>query len=545
MAASWRIVTRDRQRIRHGDLALAAYATATFELRYNDESSWSVDGIPFGWAGTSVLDFEHVGTQTGGDQGILLLRDNEVLLSGPIRHVDLEDGERGILVSCSGIDDTGLLADRPILPDPAGLDFTIASYDEVGPIAAEGALRHYVQRHAISNRAIPGLYLGAYSALGTPTTKKKRLDNLLAVLQEIALGAGLRFRIYQTGPGLREFVVDQPADLRTRVRFDRVRGTLRDGTRSEDAPTANRIYVFGSGELEGQIVAVREDAASITKYGLIEGVSTQRQTDDLTELGNKLTEELLAGAAVVSVTMDPIEGDGAEYGVDYRLGDQVTATIQGYTVAGYVSSVQIVLDAKGATITPTITTKGIAKSSRSRARIVGQRIASLEANTASAGSMVDVNSSIDDLAAAINTLDGEVDAIQAPGGVSATMLAAGAALANLASGSVGAVKLAVGAALSNLGYTPARIASGSYTGDGTTPRTISIGFTPVWVQVTIGGAGAGIQMYMGDGNRIVIEDTSNNIQILTGGFVAGGFQVRDDAKSNNATATTYQYVATG
>lgn len=386
----WRIITRDRQRVRHGDLAASAYTSADFVLRYNDESSWLVKGIPYGAAGTEVLDFEHVGTQQGGDQGILLLCDNVVLLSGPIQEVALADGPEGVFVDARGIDDTGVLASRVILPDPTGVDFSTASHDTVGPIAGEGAIRHYVNRHAITNRPIPGLYLDpSYAALGVSVEKSYRFPNLLAACREIAMEAGLRFRVWQTGPGNRMLQIDRPSDLRSRVTLETRRGTLREAVRSERAPAANAIYALGSGELEGRVIAQQSDGGSITHYGRWEMTVDQRQTDDENVLAGKLAQELTENAASVQVTLDPLPADGAEFGVDYRLGDIVSAIVHGYTVIGYVSEVSIRIDGDTVTVTPSITTTAVARSSRSRQRRDGLRIAHLEHNAETRAGGVD------------------------------------------------------------------------------------------------------------------------------------------------------------
>ena len=391
----WKLLTRDERRVLSGDLGNDAYHKAEFVLRHNDAGSWVIDGIPADAPAAAVLDFAHVAAGLpGGHQGIVLYRDDAVLCNGPIRRAELLE-DAGVTIRASGVSDTGVLADRIILPDPAGA-FSSASHDEVANVPAEEALRWYVDRHAGATaatygRGIYSLTLGPYSGLGGLVSKSFRFTNLLTALQEIALGGGLRFNVVQTGPGPIEFRVDAVADLRARVVFSADRGTLTQAVRVEDAPAANYVYVLGQGELKDRVIDERGDTASMTRYGRVETTVDQRQTGDTDVLSTALTEALEAGAASVAVTLKPDEAEGAEFGVNYHLGDRVSAIVAGYEVEGYVSEVRIVLDETGETITPTVTTTAIAPSTRSRLRTQGVRIAHLERNAETATHAAGVN----------------------------------------------------------------------------------------------------------------------------------------------------------
>jgi hypothetical protein len=101
-----------------------------------------------------------------------------------------------------------------------------------------------------------------------------------------------------------------------------------------------------------------------------------------------------------------------------------------------------------------------------------------------------------------------------------------------------------------IGYTPARVASGTYTGNATANRSISVGFQPV--QVIVIGNGRKFIALPGvttmtpentalDGKNYVLNDAAN-----FGGINASGFSLGSSASSTaNVSGQTYTYVAIG
>lgn len=92
----------------------------------------------------------------------------------------------------------------------------------------------------------------------------------------------------------------------------------------------------------------------------------------------------------------------------------------------------------------------------------------------------------------------------------------------------------------------AQIANGTYTGDGTTDRTIPLAFTPVWVVVYSAGSGSTdtwlsqLTGASGDARRFASTTTSTAPRPTptTGGFIVSG------SNANN-NATSYAYLAFG
>lgn len=108
-------------------------------------------------------------------------------------------------------------------------------------------------------------------------------------------------------------------------------------------------------------------------------------------------------------------------------------------------------------------------------------------------------------------------------------------------GGVSAGMLASGAAVSNIGFTPARVAKGTYTGNDAATQDIALGFTPAIVFIHNPATGVGI--YHNSGDRTTLGYSGNLIVSGTGGIISGGFQAISGA--NNAGGTTYYYTAIG
>lgn len=129
-------------------------------LRFNDASTWVL-----------TLNREHRAAQflEMGTGGIVLTRGGRTVLSGPVLAAEDTIGPDGETRQASGIDDTGMLAQRVALPDPYGPPYTVAYDSFVG--TAEDALRYYVDRNAgpsaTPERRMSGLTVGSPSGIGT------------------------------------------------------------------------------------------------------------------------------------------------------------------------------------------------------------------------------------------------------------------------------------------------------------------------------------------------------------------------------------------
>ena len=136
------------------------------------------------------------------------------------------------------------------------------------------------------------------------------------------------------------------------------------------------------------------------------------------------------------------------------------------------------------------------------------------------------------------------------GNVTAVKLASDAVTTGkILDANVTAAKLASGAAVSNIGYTPTKIASGTYTGTGaTTARQITTGFVTK-LAFAYANNGSGVD------TLFVFVTTSVGMQMSTGPLVQGssavhlhasdGFVVSDGTSNGNVTGLTYTWIAFG
>lgn len=360
---------------------LERYTGAKLTVRDNDEGTWQIDGIP---ADDLPIEWLLGADSMNQDAGIVVLRDGVEVFSGPIKFYQYVDGPDGRKVSISGINDLGVLADRHVLPEYTGPPYTLA-YDTIGPVSAEEAIQHYVHRHAgpgaTTARWIRGLTMGAFSGLGTTVTRQFRMTNLLAAIQDIALaGDGLRFDVVQIGSGLRRFDTYGRNDLRNQIYLSVQGGNLQTITSTEQAPSANYVYVMGKGELESRTIVEQGDDESIARYGRIETVVSIGQSDDPVELANALASALEAGREQFTVEVEAAKDEDYQLWENYQLGDQVTAvTHDGREISCYVmeATVEFVPQA-GAVITPVLSATRVAPSSRDVIRSLGQRLAHIE-----------------------------------------------------------------------------------------------------------------------------------------------------------------------
>lgn len=95
-----------------------------------------------------------------------------------------------------------------------------------------------------------------------------------------------------------------------------------------------------------------------------------------------------------------------------------------------------------------------------------------------------------------------------------------------------------------------RIASGTYSGNGASPRTISLSFTPKIVFILYPGTGGGFAVAIHASKGVILTDSDNIVDtdanhplVTTNGFI-----VRTDGSNSIGTNTngiTYTYVAFG
>lgn len=239
------------------------------------------------------------------------------------------DGKSRVL-TLRGFDDNLLLRDRVAHPQPTSTapPYSTDAYD-VMTAKASTVLRSYVSRNlgpsAIGPRKVAGLTLGADPLIGPLITARARWTNLLEFEQGLALIGGLGFRIARVD-GEFEFQVYEPVDRSDRVVFSVENGNLESYTRTVERSSANYVYAGGGGELVGRTIREGGDSAEIVRWGRrVEKFADQRHTTDATELDQEIARALEEGRGTTSLELSTVDAEGSAYGVDYALGDTVTA----------------------------------------------------------------------------------------------------------------------------------------------------------------------------------------------------------------------------
>lgn len=159
--------------------------------------------------------------------------------------------------------------------------------------------------------------------------------NLLDIVQEIALSTGLDFDVVWTGTGYNfqfEMVngTDHTSGSANPITFSSLLGNMVNPSytisRTEEA---NVIAVLGSGQEDLRVVDFVESLdVSDSPINRIERTHDARQQstmDALEDEGNEKLEELKANESFIFETLDT---DSVKYGLDYMLGDFVTAEFE-------------------------------------------------------------------------------------------------------------------------------------------------------------------------------------------------------------------------
>ena len=289
------------------------------------------------------------------------------LLSGPLTGLstDTPDAAKPAMLSITGVEDTALLADRIVLPDPASPMDTQgaeAYWTYTGP--AEAAIRTVVGanagRDALLGRRLcdhdPDYRLSGVCA-GEVRNVRARFDNLLTLVTTLATIDNLGVRLYHPA-GIPDLYLDvtTPVDRSESVLLSFGVGTLKAAVASVAAPTATHVLVAGGGEGEARTLVERNDGPlSATWSRRIETVRDARDTTDLTELAERGDETLAEAAATAGLSLDPMDLPGQAFGVHYGLGDTVRVQLAGATWTDTVTAVQIDVTASaGAVVRPSI-----------------------------------------------------------------------------------------------------------------------------------------------------------------------------------------------
>lgn len=250
--------------------------------------------------------------------------------------------------------------------------FASSAYDTRAGVC-ETILRQYVDFNCITtqndpdgaSRVVSGLALLADGAHGSSVTGNARFDPLITkdgdgLLQQLARASSpqIGFKVVQSGTAL-NFTVYQPNDKTSQAKFSLDLGNLADFDYVVEAPdldsAGNAVIVGGGGVGTLRIFETGNDSTSISRWGRSETFVDARDTSDMPTLINRRDDALAASKERTSFSGELAPVASMIFGVDYDLGDQVTAIVDGATVTDIIREVAIQLDGQGGeTITPTI-----------------------------------------------------------------------------------------------------------------------------------------------------------------------------------------------
>lgn len=217
------------------------------------------------------------------------------------------------------------LAERRV--DATGID-----YDSQIGVAAETAMKHYVDLHAGPGapiaRQIPGLVIGTDLARGGPIEYTARFQTLFTVLSEIGRVSGLGWRApFDPVSGQVVFDALEGADRTGSVFFDFDFETLRSWTRLDSiADSKTFAIVAGQGELAARDIVKRFLGSEPSGFARREDFVDARDV----ELGNTAVLEVRGDAFLASRGPErsleaTINEQGSfKFGVHWFNGDIVT-----------------------------------------------------------------------------------------------------------------------------------------------------------------------------------------------------------------------------
>ncbi|WNV90317.1 siphovirus ReqiPepy6 Gp37-like family protein [Umezawaea sp. Da 62-37] len=297
--------------------------------------------------------------------GIIVTGPQDILMSGPTVSpvvVTSADDPTG-MVSFEGVSDSVVLADMLAWPQPTNPDPTTqAASHDVRSGNAESVIHGYVNANcgpsAPTARRKAHLVMGTNLGRGPLVKKSARFPVLGALISEIAVMANLGFRVVQRGANL-AFETYQVTDRSLDIRLDVLTGTLASQSVAVAPPGVTRVIVGGQGELENRdflSATTAEAVAAEEEWGRrIERFVDQRQTDDPAEY-QQAADEVLAeeGFTAVAMRAVPVDDLTMRFGVDWYLGDRVSAVVGAGELSAVATGYVLVVGAGGVQLGATL-----------------------------------------------------------------------------------------------------------------------------------------------------------------------------------------------
>lgn len=233
-----------------------------------------------------------------------------------------------------------------------------AAYSDNSTGAAESVIKHYVSANCgpsagFVERIVSGLSIEADAAQGASINATARFDKLVAVdgtglLQTLATAGGVGFEV-NTLNGTMYFHVYTPTDRTANIIFNPALGNIIDFTYTREAPDpatgGNVVVVGGGGVGANRTFQILSNSESLGTWWRYEMFLDARDTSDpavMTQRGNAALDEA-AEVDTFQVTLAP-ETLQMVYGVDFDLGDKVTAIVDQIVYQDLIREVDITLD---------------------------------------------------------------------------------------------------------------------------------------------------------------------------------------------------------
>lgn len=345
--------------VRNQDLGREAqvddYDSLTCISRFNDVGTWELR-LDRRSAAADAL--------TAQGAGIEVRRDDYVVMTGPATRLKRDRSDRSNLLTVSGVDDNIWLERRLAHPQPASSAPPYNSTaDDVRTGVGSTIIRQYVNVNlgpgAITPRQLPTLTLAADPLVGTSINGRARYDQLLELIQKLAIAAGdIGFKIAQDGAGL-VFSVYAPEDKTTSVVFSEGFANLSSFSYESQAPAYTYVYGGGEGEGTAREFVEGQDPTGIANWGRIEKLVDAREQDDGPDVAQQIDTALQENSEKLSLEITPVDTTNLSYGVHYQLGDIVSAVIDGVLISDIVREVEVKLTANAAaSLTPVLGTPG-------------------------------------------------------------------------------------------------------------------------------------------------------------------------------------------
>jgi len=330
MDNDWIIYIRDRELNRYAEVD--DYRKFEVTLKFNDIGKWSLE------IDRRSKNLVPLMTPGFGIQ-VMNRTTKEMLFSGYIDERDYSWDATNDTLTVNGWDDNKLLDWRLSCPSPGESfpPYTVQAFDQRSGVAST-VIRAYVNANlgpgAVASRQWPGVIMGTDPIVGSTIQGKLRWTKLLPDMQGLAIaGGGLGFRCIQVDSNI-QFQVYMPKDKTADVKFSVHLGNLVGGKVKTVSPEATYVYVGGDGEGTARKIREGKDDGAHQTWGRREVFEDNSGTNNDTELDQKIKESLADKSEQAEFEVQITDTEALKFGVDYNLGDKVTAIFVGSEANG-------------------------------------------------------------------------------------------------------------------------------------------------------------------------------------------------------------------